>query len=247
MSSPSAATPPILAIRKLGVRLDGVPILRDIDLSLAADSMCALVGPNGGGKSTLLAAILGQLSFTGSIEASWRRDGRIGFVPQNFPLDRTLPLTVLDFLALTRQRRPIAWGVERGVRRRVEGLLERVALSGFERRLLAELSGGELRRVLLAEAIDPAPELLLLDEPGAGMDEESASRLESMLAALRSAGGTTILMVSHDFAAVRRTADRVVVLDRSVRREGAPQEVLPPAERGTNADPGLQAVLERSS
>lgn len=189
--SPAAGgePPPILEIRKLGVQLERETILEDVSLSLEAGSIRALVGPNGGGKSTLLAAVLGQIPFTGSIAASWRRGRRIGYVPQTFPVDRTIPLTVLDFLALTRQRRPIAFGIDRGVRERVTGLLGGVALPGFEHRLLAELSGGELRRVLLAEAIDPAPELLLLDEPGTGMDEESSARLETTLASMRAEGG----------------------------------------------------------
>jgi len=244
MSARISAEPPVLEITGLGVRRDGETVLEGVDLSVDAGSLRAVVGPNGGGKSTLLAAILGQIPFTGSIAASWRRGGKIGFVPQSFPVDRTVPLSVLDFLALTRQRRPVALGVARRTRDRVAGLLAQVALPGFENRLLSDLSGGELRRVLLAEAIDPAPELLLLDEPGTGMDEESSARLEATLAAMRAPGETAILMVSHDFAAVRRLADRVTVLDRSVRQEGTPAEILPAALTRDGREPG--AAVERS-
>jgi zinc transport system ATP-binding protein len=99
-------------------------------------------------------------------------------------------------------------------------------MSGMERRPLAVLSGGELRRVLLAHALDPEPELLILDEPGSGLDEASARWLEETLIATRDARRTTILMISHDHDRVRRIADRVTVLDRSVVADGPPAEVL---------------------
>src|SRR6185295_5123413 len=168
-----------------------------------------LMGPNGAGKSTLLAAVLGQIPFDGRIAMNWMGEGRIGYVPQSFAVDPTLPVTVSDFLALTRQRRPICLGVTRSSRIAIARLLERVGLSGLERRPLAVLSGGELRRVLLAHALDPEPELLLLDEPTAGFDESAARIFETLVLDAKRAGRTTVLMVSHDFELVRRVADRV--------------------------------------
>jgi zinc transport system ATP-binding protein len=108
----------------------------------------------------------------------------------------------------------------------VHRLLERVNLPEVARRPLSVLSGGELRRVLLAHALDPEPELLLLDEPTTGLDERSAAWLADTLRAIRSAGRTTVVMVSHDLEQVRRIADRVTVLDRVVVADGAPDAVL---------------------
>ena len=133
-----------------------------------AGHLHAIVGPNGAGKTTLLSAILGLVPFEGRIVAHWRARGRMAYVPQQFHVDRTLPVTVADFLALTRQRRPGLFRYRAATRKRISLLLDRVGLPGFEIAPLSVLSGGELRRVLLANALDPLPELLILDEPGAG-------------------------------------------------------------------------------
>jgi zinc transport system ATP-binding protein len=92
--------------------------------------------------------------------------------------------------------------------------------------MLSFLSGGELKRVLLANAIDPLPELLLLDEPAAGLDERAIGQLEEILLGLKREAGLTVLMVSHDLGQVRRLADRVTLLNRTVERDGPPAEVL---------------------
>jgi zinc transport system ATP-binding protein len=122
---------------------------------------------------------------------------------------------------LTRQRRPVCLGLTRPARIAIARLLDRVGLPGLERRPLAVLSGGELRRVLLAHALDPEPELLLLDEPTAGLDESAVQILDEILLASTRTGHTTVLMVSHDLEQVRRVADRVTVLDRRVVVEGS--------------------------
>jgi zinc transport system ATP-binding protein len=217
--------PPLLAVRGLGVRHGREVLLAGVSLAVRRGSVHVVVGPNGAGKSTLLAAVLGQTFFSGSIVAHWRGAGRIGYLPQSFAVDRTLPVTVADFLALARQRRPVCFGIERGTRRRILALLDRVGLVELAARPLAVLSGGELRRVLLAHAIDPLPELLLLDEPASGLDEMASARMEEMILTLRGEG-LTVLMVSHDLDQVRRLADRVTVLNRAVQRDGPPAEVL---------------------
>ena len=216
----------LLAIRGLGVRHGREILLDGVDLFVRRGAIHVVVGPNGAGKSTLLAAILGRVAFAGSIVASFEGAGRIGYLPQSFAVDRTLPVTVTDFLALSRQRRPVCFGIERGTRQRIEGLLARVGLTGLGDRMLSVLSGGELKRVLLANAIDPTPELLLLDEPAAGLDEMAIARMEEILLGLRSQAGLTLLMVSHDLDQVRRLADRVTLLNRTVQRDGPPEEVL---------------------
>lgn len=200
----------ILEISHLTLRPGDRPLLTDFSLSVARGSLHAIVGPNGAGKTTLLAAILGLAPFSGKIVAHWAARGRIGYVPQQFHVDRTLPVTVADFLALTRQQRPICIGVTDSTRKRISLLLDRVGLSGFGDRPLSVLSGGELRRALLANALDPLPELLILDEPQSGLDEAGAKWLDDTLVGLK--GEITTLMVSHDLDQVRRIADRVTRL-----------------------------------
>jgi zinc transport system ATP-binding protein len=227
----AAESAPAVELEGLTVRREGQRVLDGVSFSVAPASLHVLAGPNGAGKSTLLAAILGQISFEGRIRLRLREGGRVAFVPQRFHVDRTLPLSVLDFLTLGRSRWPTCLGVGRHVRDTIAGLLQRVGLDGFERRMLGALSGGELQRVLLANALQPNPELLLLDEPATGLDEASRARLDAELISLRSAG-ITLVMVSHDLEQIRRLADRVTLLDRAAARTGPPAEILSGSTHG---------------
>lgn len=204
---------PLLEICGLTLRPAREALLSNFSLSIERGTLHALVGPNGAGKTTLLSAILGLVPFDGRITAHWMGTGRIAYVPQHFQVDRTLPVTVAEFLALARQRRPVCLGVAQQTRKRISLLLERVGLGGFDDRALSVLSGGELRRVLLANALDPLPELLILDEPASGLDETGARWLDTTLQSLKRE--MTTLMVSHDSEQVRRVADRVTNLANS--------------------------------
>ena len=203
-------TDPLLEISGLTLWPAAGPLLSNLSVMVERGTLHAFVGPNGAGKTTLLSAILGLVHFEGRIIAHWTGTGRVAYVPQNFYFDRTLPVTVADFLALSRQRRPVCFGVTAATRPRIDRLLERVGLSGMADRPLSALSGGELRRVLLANALDPLPELLILDEPASGLDERGARWLDDTLRSLK--GEMTVLLVSHDSEQVRRIADRVTNL-----------------------------------
>jgi len=218
-------TPPLIEFVDVTIARHRERLLSRVSLSVSERTIHVIVGPNGAGKTTLLTAALGLVSFEGRILAHWRRDGRIGYVPQAFAVDASLPVTVEDFLALTRQRRPVCFGVSASTRARISALLGDVGLRGLERRPLSVLSGGELRRVLLANALDPLPELLILDEPASGLDESGVGQLEALLRVTRESG-STVLMVSHDLEQVRRIADRVTVLDRVVVSDGPAAETL---------------------
>jgi zinc transport system ATP-binding protein len=224
---------PLLQISGLTVRPAHEALLSNLSFTVGRGTLHALVGPNGAGKTTLLSAILGLIPFTGHIVAHWARNGRIGYVPQQFHVDRTLPVTVADFLALTRQVRPVCLGVTPTTGKRISLLLERVGLKGFDPRPLSVLSGGELRRVLLANALDPLPELLILDEPAASLDEAGSRWLDQTLVALK--GDLTILMVSHDSEQVRRIADSITVLSRAEADLSA--EVRPPSANSGETSP----------
>lgn len=223
MTEPTVA---ILAVEHVTVRQRRDTLLDDVSLSVPRGTIHGITGPNGAGKSTLLAAVLGRLPFEGRIRLNWIGAGRIGYVPQTFVVDPTLPLTVEDFLALTRQRRPVCLGVTSSARRRIAALLDWAGLTGLAHRPLAVLSGGELRRVLLAHALEPEPELLVLDEPAAGLDDVSSRWLGDALADLRREGRVTTLLVSHDVEEIGRVTDAVTMLDRRVVAHGPTGELI---------------------
>ncbi len=218
--------PIAIGIENVTIRRAGRLVVDGASLQIAQKSIHVLVGPNGGGKSTLLSAVLGQLAFTGKIDMTFRGSGAVGFVPQTFVADRTLPITCAEFLGLARQKRPVCFGLTKAAQERIATLLARVGLAGFEHRRIGELSGGELRRVLIANAIDPAPEILLCDEPASGLDPTAAEELDKILLALRDDHGTTVVVVSHDREQVMRIADRVTRLAVTIEQTGKPDEVL---------------------
>jgi len=202
----------LLEIQRLAIHRNREALVDDASLSIRRGSLHVIVGPNGAGKSTLLAAVLGLIPFDGHIVLNWRHSGAIGYVPQTFPVDPTLPVTVEDFLALSRQRRPVCLGLSALSQRTVARLLARVGLSGLERRPLAVLSGGELRRVLLAHALDPEPELLILDEPTIGLDPNQIRQVRELIKNL--GRQHTILLSTHILPEVEMTCSRVIIIHK---------------------------------
>ena len=222
---------PAVAFRQVTVNLGGVPILDNVTASAPRGACAAIVGPNGAGKTTLLLALLGQVSFKGDIRLGKTPDGRsprIGYVPQRLQFDRGLPMTVLDFLVMNLQRRPLWLGLCAGARDRARHLLMEVAAGHLEQRPLGALSGGELQRVLLAMALEHSPDLLVLDEPASGVDVQGGYLLCELLERLRRERGFTQLMVSHDLGTVTHHASHAILLNRRVAAEGAPRMVLTP-------------------
>lgn len=211
----------------VSVVLGGVPILDGVSASAPRGSCTAIVGPNGAGKTTMLLALLGHVPYEGRIEIACRTgQPRLGYVPQRLDFDRGMPLTVTEFLVLENQRSPLLLGVRRERRRRAVELLEAVGAEPLANRRLGALSGGELQRVLLASALGQDPDLLVLDEPAAGVDFKGEHVFCELLENLRGRHGFTQLMVSHDLATVTHHATHVICLNRRVAAEGPPAEVL---------------------
>jgi zinc transport system ATP-binding protein len=226
MTIPLPPNPPLLEIEGLTLRRGGALILEGVSLSVECGSIHLVAGPNGAGKTSLLKAVLGQNSFEGTVRLHFRREGGIGYVPQALDFDRELPLQVDEFLLLPIQSRPVCLGREREALRRVAEALETVGLADRAKRRLGMLSGGELQRVLFARALLPLPELLLLDEVSAGVDEEGLRRTEEILLRLKREASVTTLLVSHDLRHGGRVADRATVLNRKVLATGRVSEVL---------------------
>jgi ABC-type Mn2+/Zn2+ transport system ATPase subunit len=226
-------TASLVSLRDLQVELGGRPILNGVTAELLSGQITALIGLNGSGKTTLLRTLVKEVPYSGRIEFHCGHDHRqptpqhVGYVPQKLRIEANLPLTVCDLLGLALLRRPLFLGIGRRNRQRMEAMLARVWLGPeFLDRLVEKLSGGELQRVLLALALEPHPELLLLDEPASGIDFQRAGQFYELLADLNRTTGVTILLVSHDLSIVNRHAHRVLCLkDGRVQCQGAPQEI----------------------
>jgi zinc transport system ATP-binding protein len=235
----------------MGVRLGSTVVLEKVNLHVHCGELTAIVGPNGAGKTTLLRAILGEIRHTGQLvflpaaaPANPQRP-RIGYVPQRMEIDKTATLTVMDLFAAARTRWPIWLGHPRRVREEAQQALAHVRADDLLDRRLGHLSCGQLQRVLLALALTPVPELLLLDEPLAGMDHAGTAQFYETVSGLRRILDLSILLVSHDLKAAAAIADRMVFLNRTLLCEGTPAEVLrQPAVResfGLDADAAAEA------
>jgi len=214
-----------------GVTLGNVVILQGINLEFRCGELTAVCGPNGAGKTTLLKAILGEIPHRGELlfmDSTGRRTGkpRVGYVPQRLDFDPASPVSVLDLFTAALSPFPAWLRGSQGVRRRVLRDLEQVQAAHLIDRRLGDLSGGELQRVMLALALDPKPELLLMDEPVSAVDSVGTQLFYSMVSSLRRRYDLSIILVSHDLEMVRRFADRVVLLNRTVIDWGRPDDVL---------------------
>ena len=220
-----------LRVQDLSVKIGSDKILKDVNLHIHCGQLVALIGPNGAGKSTLLKAILGQREYDGVIAFSapgmrHRKPPRIGYVPQSPSFDPGNPVSVADLFACCMSKRPAFLGLSAAMRDKVMECLERVHGEDLIDKRVGALSGGELQRVLLALALEPLPNILILDEPLSGVDVEGQTGLMDMLDEIRHRYDLSILMTTHDFAMLPRYADKVVLIDHAVLHKGAPEEVL---------------------
>lgn len=219
-----------LRVENVSVRIGSDTILKDINLHVHCGEMVALIGPNGAGKSTFLKTVLGQLEHEGVIAFSEpgqrSKKPRIGYVPQTPNFDPSDPVSVADLFACCMSRRPAFLGLSKTMRETVLECLDRVHGAELIDKRVGTLSGGELQRVLLALALEPLPNILILDEPLSGVDVEGMETLMDMLDEIRKTYDLSILMTTHDFAMLPRYADQVALIDRTVLVKGSPETVL---------------------
>lgn len=210
-----------------------MPVLQDVSIAVRRGEFVALVGPNGSGKSTLLKLLLGALTpqagsvtLLGQAPSALGDRGRLGYVPQRPSLSSEVPATVEEIVAAGRIAR-LGWWRRLGAGDRlvIEHAVGSVGLGEMADRPLNELSGGEQQRVFIARAFASEPELLVLDEPIAGVDAESQRRFRDSLVHLVAEHGGGVLLVSHELAAVARDLDRVIVLKGRVVFDGSPSEL----------------------
>ena len=219
-----------LRVENVSVKIGADVILKDMNLHAHCGELVAIIGPNGAGKSTFLKTILGQQDYDGIIAFSEpgkrSKKPRIGYVPQSPAFDPGDPVCVADLFSCCMSRRPAFLGLSRSMRDLVLECLERVHGEDLIDKRVGTLSGGELQRVLLALALEPMPNILILDEPLSGVDIEGMESLMDMLDEIRKTYDLSILMTTHDFSMLSRYADQVVLVDHGLRIKGCPETVL---------------------
>jgi zinc transport system ATP-binding protein len=199
----------------------GPPVLRDVDLEVERGEFVAIAGPNGGGKTTLVRLVVGLAEPTsGHLEVFTRK---IGYLPQRAQAGIDAPLTVRELVTAGRASRTRLFGPLSSTDREAVGeAIDRVGLEPQADRRLATLSGGQQQRAFIAKALAAEPELLVLDEPTTGVDVEAQDAIAALLQRLRDELGMTILYVSHEFGAVERFVERLVLVRGEIVFDGPP-------------------------
>lgn len=222
----------LIETRNLTLAYHGKAVLEDVNLALARNEIVTIVGPNGSGKSSLVRALIGALKPSkGKIIRA--KGVSIGYVPQRLALDGTMPLTVSRFLNLPRRISPA----------REAAALQNAGVPALANAQLNGLSGGQLQRVLLARALLDSPDILILDEPTQGLDQQGAASFYQQIETVRRQTGCAVLMVSHDLHVVMAASDRVLCVNGHICCEGTPEIVASAPEYRALFGTGTQGAL----
>ena len=206
-------------------------LLDNVNLTFHCGELTALIGKNGAGKTTLLKTLLGERHYKGSISFTDHHGTvlpvpKIGYVPQHLDFDKSMPVSVADFIAAAKGGKAVWFGKNKKMKESIHRMLDDMECGYLADRRLGALSGGELQRVLLALATDPVPDLLVLDEPVSGVDMAGLDLFYKRIMELRDKQHMAVLLVSHDLGLIRKYADKVVLLDKTVVAEGEAVEVF---------------------
>ena len=206
----------VLSVTDLSVELEGENVINNLSFELKKGDTLTILGPNGAGKTVLLKTLLGLLSYTGEIE--WKKNIRIGYVPQRLPFIKDIPLSVRDFLKLKKSSEKEAKEILTSV-----GFKENIL-----NRKIGNFSSGQFQRILIAWSLIKNPQVLLFDEPTTGIDIEGEETVYNLLAKLKEERNLTILLVTHDLSVVYSFSNYVICLNKQPICYGFPQEVLTP-------------------
>lgn len=219
-----------IEIENLYVRLGGMIILDNIHSHIEPGTINSIIGPNGAGKTTLLQAILGCVDYAGRIIFKDQNDNevkpRLSYVPQKMDFDRGIPLTVYDFMSMSHCSHPLWIPHEKDNLPQIKSRLSIVSAEHLIFRQFGKLSGGEIQRVLLALALMNDPEVLLMDEPEAGIDVMGEQLFQELLANIRKSSEMTLVFVSHDLSLVNTLADKVICINKVIQCQGSSPEVM---------------------
>lgn len=231
-----------IKVTDLGVRFGEHVILDQINLHIHCGRLTAIIGRNGAGKSTLIKAILGEVPHTGDLKFSYQPSDscfacevkedkgssklKIGYVPQSLNIPKNTPTSVYDLLASFITRCPVFLRKSKAVYQKIYNQLKYFKAETLIDKAVCDLSGGELQRVLLSMATMPIPNLLLLDEPVSGIDQNGMDLFYKNIIDLKENYDLAAILVSHDLEYVYKYADYVVLLDKTIVKEGTPKEVF---------------------
>lgn len=220
-----------IKMNHLGVRFGDQVILDDVNLHFHCGSLNAIIGKNGAGKSTLIRAILDDIPHTGEIEFKDTKDGhmqklKIGYVPQSINIEKNTPVSVYDLIASYESNAPVFLHKSKKVYEKIKNTLAVFEAEDLIDKQVCNLSGGQLQRVLLSMAIMDEPNLLLLDEPVSGIDQNGMELFFQTMDYLKKNYDLAIILISHDLDYVVRYADHVVLLDKTVLKQGTAKEVF---------------------
>ena len=218
-------------INNISVNISGQEILKNVSIHVHCGQLTVIIGRNGAGKSTLLKAILGEVEHSGNIVFTDMKDNRtkkikIGYVPQKINVERHVPTTVYDLFASCISDIPVFLKKDKKLYKEIKEQLNIFGADELIDKSIGELSGGELQRVLIAIATKPIPNLLILDEPVSGIDENGTRSFYKILQELKNKYDMSIILVSHDFELTKQYADKVILLDKEVIKEGTPEQVF---------------------
>ncbi len=218
-------------INNISVNISGQEILKNVSIHVHCGQLTVIIGRNGAGKSTLLKAILGEVEHSGNIVFTDMKDNRtkkikIGYVPQKINVERHMPTTVYDLFASCISDIPVFLKKDKKLYKEIKEHLNIFGADELIDKSIGELSGGELQRVLIAIATKPIPNLLILDEPVSGIDENGTRSFYKILQELKNKYDMSIILVSHDFELTKQYADKVILLDKEVIKEGTPEQVF---------------------
>ena len=218
-------------INNISVNISGQEILKNVSIHVHCGQLTVIIGRNGAGKSTLLKAILGEVEHSGNIVFTDMKDNRtkkikIGYVPQKINVERHMPTTVYDLFASCISDIPVFLKKDKKLYKEIKEQLNIFGADELIDKSIGALSGGELQRVLIAIATKPIPNLLILDEPVSGIDENGTRSFYKILQELKNKYDMSIILVSHDFELTKQYADKVILLDKEVIKEGTPEQVF---------------------
>ncbi len=218
-------------IKNISVKIENQVILKDVSFDVHCGELTMIIGKNGAGKTTLLKALLNEIEHTGKVEFFDMKENKskkikIGYVPQHLNIERNMPTSVYDMFASYISDKPVFLRKNKELYAKIKENLKIFGADKLIDNRVGNLSGGELQRILLSIATYPIPNLLILDEPVSGVDRNGTRDFYEILSKLKNQYDMSIILVSHDLELVQKFADKVILLDKKVKKQGTAKEVF---------------------